>query len=343
MFDNQSGVLSLGLPQFWNDQFPRCITIFNCTPDFSTGWRDKTSFQISTTNNTNNTWSSIYGKEIRILPPQQIQFVSHMKVNEWARQSHIALEGFNESSKGWYQIAQCPSGINGPIEWREFGCEATIPINTNKIRPVLKAGWSSDPTKQAITWFDSVYLINFRKPVMSDQNLKVELVIDGLKNPTSMAFLGPNDILVLDKNNGTVQRIVNGVKLREPLIDLDVANKDGLLGIAIEKNMTTNQKAVTKNSTYVFLYFSASKKEHEDTKGQNASLGNQLYRYELVNNTLVNPKLLLDLPPGFTHNGGPILIGPDKNVYIVVGEVRYKDLVDAPVNKSRGSELPNWK
>ena len=136
----------------------------------------------------------------------------------------------------------------------------TIPVNASKIRPVLSAGWSSDPTKQAITWFDSVYLINSKKPVMSDQNLKAELVVEGLKSPTSIAFLGPNDMLVLEKNKGTVQRIVNGVKLGEPLIDLDVANTDGLLGIAIEKNMTTNQKDATKNSTYVFLYFTAAER-----------------------------------------------------------------------------------
>jgi glucose/arabinose dehydrogenase len=341
LFDNQSGLLNSGPPQFWNDQFPGCNTIFNCKPDFSTGWRNNPSLQISTTNNTNNTWSSIYGKEIGILPKQQFQLVSHMRVNEWAKQSHIALEGFNKSSKGWYQIAQCPSGINGPLEWREFSCEVTIPSNTNKIRPVLNAGWSSDPTKQATTWFDSVYLINVRKPVMSDQNLKAELVFNGLESPSSVAFLGPNDILVLDKNNGTVQRIVNGVKLREPLIDLDVASQDGLLGIAIEKNITTNKKDVTRNSTYVFLYFTAAKKEHEDIKEGKAPLGNRLYRYELVNNTLVNPKLLLKLPAGFMHNGGPIKIGPDKNVYIMVGQARDKDQAQAKskaLNHQDGNE-----
>ena len=162
-------------------------------------------------------------------------------------------------------------------------------------------------------------------PVMSDQNLKAELVVKGLESPTSMAFLGPNDILVLEKNSGTVQRIVNGVKLSEPLIDLDVANTDGLLGIAIEKNMATNQRDVTKNSTYVFLYFTASKIEHEDTKIGITPLGNRLYRYELVNNKLVNPKLLLSLPAGFMHNGGALLIGPDKNLYLTVGQVAYKN------------------
>ena len=49
--------------------------------------------------------------------------------------------------------------------------------------------------------------------IVKDPNLKVELVLDGLELPTSMVFLGPNDILVLEKDKGTVQRIVNGNRL----------------------------------------------------------------------------------------------------------------------------------
>jgi glucose/arabinose dehydrogenase len=52
-------------------------------------------------------------------------------------------------------------------------------------------------------------------------------------------------------------------------------------------------------------------------------LGNRLYRYELIDNKLVNPKLLMDLPhtPGPAHNGGVVAIGPDENVYVVVGNL----------------------
>ena len=46
----------------------------------------------------------------------------------------------------------------------------------------------------------------------------------GLDTPTTMAFLGPNDILVLEKDKGTVQRVVNGKTLGEPLLDVNVAN-----------------------------------------------------------------------------------------------------------------------
>jgi len=43
--------------------------------------------------------------------------------------------------------------------------------------------------------------------------------------------------------------------------------------------------------------------------------------HEIIDNKLVNPKLLLDLPyqPGPAHNGGVITIGPDNNVYVMVG------------------------
>ena len=59
----------------------------------------------------------------------------------------------------------------------------------------------------------------------------------GLESPSSMAFLAPNDILVLEKNNGTVRRIVNGQLLEKPLLDVNVANKveRGMVGIGSSK------------------------------------------------------------------------------------------------------------
>src|ERR687885_746477 len=97
---------------------------------------------------------------------------------------------------------------------------------------------------------------SIKSPIKADPNLKVEVVSKGLKSPTSMAFLGPNDILVLEKNNGTVQRIVNGVMLPKPLLDVNVAtwNERGMLGIAVAKNTTTS----TNSTTYVFLYYTES-------------------------------------------------------------------------------------
>lgn len=153
-------------------------------------------------------------------------------------------------------------------------------------------------------------------PQLADSHLKVEEVAGGLDTPTTMAFLGPNDILVLEKDKGTVQRVVNGKIFGDPLLDVNVANsvERCMCGIAISKH---------DSMTYVFLYYTEiNGKDGEDRQGKEPS-ANRLYRYELLGNKLVDPLLLLDLPanPGPRHNGGAIIIGPDKNLYVPIGDV----------------------
>src|SRR5215210_1721656 len=157
--------------------------------------------------------------------------------------------------------------------------------------------------------------IEDEEPFIKDPNLGVELVSsDVLELPTSMAFLGPDDILVLEKQKGTVQRIINGKLLPTPVLTVNVASQVErcMCGIAVSKS--------DSGTVYVFLYFT----EAEDGSGGISSepIGNRLYRYEWINNQLVNPILLLDLPatPGPRHNGGVVMIGPDNNVYLVIGD-----------------------
>ena len=79
--------------------------------------------------------------------------------------------------------------------------------------------------------------IQYSYPKVLDADLKVERVTSGIKFPTHMAFLGQNDILVLEKNDGAVKRVTNGSILNDPLLDVPVANavERGMLGIAIQK------------------------------------------------------------------------------------------------------------
>jgi aldose sugar dehydrogenase len=169
-------------------------------------------------------------------------------------------------------------------------------------------------------------------PSIRDPNLKVQVVAKGLSFPTTMDFLGPNDILVLEKNNGTVQRIQNGTMLLDPVLDVNVANKyeRGMLGIAI---LSKEEQQQENGTTYIFLYYTEADVEGSDIcptsrlcESELKQLSNHLYRYEFVNNKLVNPKLLMELPasPIPAHNGGKILIGPDKNVYFTIGDLNYR-------------------
>ena len=114
-----------------------------------------------------------------------------------------------------------------------------------------------------------------------------------------MAFLGPDDILVIDKNNGTVQRIVNETLALQPLFDATVATKSerGMVGIAVSPKSTSNQEEEVNKQTsekesetnydatkdkYVFLYFTEAKNHDGDDKEGNDPMGNRLYRYEFI-------------------------------------------------------------
>jgi glucose/arabinose dehydrogenase len=177
-------------------------------------------------------------------------------------------------------------------------------------------------------------------PVINDPNLKAVSVVEGLKKPTSMAFLGLNDFLVLEKNIGIVKRIVNGNILAQPVLDVAVANEKerGMLGIAVQlANVHTDDHKENKkdtapktDSTYVFLYYteSSGKDGNDDCPLINycqegtEPKGNRLYRYILNEGKLVEPELLLDLPatPGSDHLGGSLTIGPDSDIYLSSGD-----------------------
>ena len=162
-------------------------------------------------------------------------------------------------------------------------------------------------------------------PVINDPNLLVEKVNDKPLNiTTSLAFLGPNDILVTEKETGKVIRVIDGqVKENVPLLDVEVATgmERGLLGLTLSKSMNDT-------TTYVFLYYteSGSGKDGDDVIAGVEPVGNRLYKYEYHDGKLINPTLLLDLPATPVnnkgeHNGGKVIIGPDNNIYTVIGDV----------------------
>jgi len=131
--------------------------------------------------------------------------------------------------------------------------------------------------------YPEVGLPSPKGPKIFDPNLKAEVVFGGLRYPTSMAFLGPNDILVTEKDAGTVQRVVNGTELKQALFNVSVATYGhrGMLGIAVAPLSTIhgNRNA----TTYVFLYYTqAQTRTGDDITEGKQPLGNRLYRYEQV-------------------------------------------------------------
>jgi len=170
---------------------------------------------------------------------------------------------------------------------------------------------------------------NKKEPSVVDPGLKVETIYQGkvpsglhdlrLLSPVSQfSFLDDNDILLLSKVDGKVLRIQNNTLLPEPLLDVNVTSQleSGLLGIAVAKN-------VNQDKTFVFLYYTELKNGDAVNSTAGNPSQNKLYRYELLNNKLKNPKLIFTTPTPnrYSHIGGAMAIDPSNDLYLTVGDM----------------------
>jgi len=195
-------------------------------------------------------------------------------------------------------------------------------------------------------------------PAVLDPNLGVRTVVSGLVTPSTMAFLGPNDFLVLEKNTGRVKRVVNGA-VAGTVIDLSVnsASERGLLGIALHPRFPANPG--------VYLFWSCrsvapldgdpfTPEEQRCSNDPSAMfgqpdsgdllqvplLGNRIDRFEWTGSALVFDHNLLMFrsfqndgapqPPGqndsaqparANHDGGVLAFGPDGKLYVASGDL----------------------
>lgn len=140
---------------------------------------------------------------------------------------------------------------------------------------------------------------------VNDPTLVVEEFVTGLSSPTSISFVG-SDILVLQKNDGKVRLVRDGILQNNAVLDVPVSNNSerGLLGI----------ESVGNN---VYLFFTESLED-----GQ-TPLGNRIYKYSWDGTNLINPILIKDLPatPGPNHNGGVLAKDLDNNIFAIIGDL----------------------
>lgn len=142
-------------------------------------------------------------------------------------------------------------------------------------------------------------------------------VATGLSQPTTMAFVDANTVLVFEKASGIVRRAVNGVVQAAPAIDLPVSftSERGGLGICLSPNFASDN--------FVFLYYS-----HAITDGGSWT-GNRVERF-LYNHgagTLTFDSSIITFAQdpaqanGANHDGGIIMFGPDDKLYIITGDL----------------------
>jgi glucose/arabinose dehydrogenase len=162
----------------------------------------------------------------------------------------------------------------------------------------------------------SLAVAAYAAPSVEDNALDVELVVGDLQIPTTMAFIGPDEFFVLEKNNGHVVHVTNGAK--DTVLDLDVEGCDerGLLGIAVHPDFAAEMNP----KPWVYLYYTVSQ-SGDDEETCNFGYTNNLDRFTWNGSNLVD-RLALDTFPSFVtyHLGGPLTFGPDGKLYGVNGD-----------------------
>ena len=161
-------------------------------------------------------------------------------------------------------------------------------------------------------------------PKLVDPNLVVRRVVGGLTTPLALAFLAPDDMLVIEKNSGRVLRVTGGV-VQGTALDLAVNfnSERGLLGIALDPQFATEP--------YVYLYWTESSTGADaGTAADTPLLGNRVDRFVWNGATLMFDRTLIRLrafqadagqPLRGNHDGGVIEFGPDGKLYVFVGDV----------------------
>ncbi len=140
-------------------------------------------------------------------------------------------------------------------------------------------------------------------PTMLHSDLQVRTVVTGLNQPTTLAFIGRDDMLVLEKASGRVQRIVKGV-IKGPVLDLAVnsGSERGLLGIALHPRF--------KRNGFVYLFWTESTTGADTTVlADTPLLGNRVDRFVWNGSRLHldrNIIMLRALQPPFLEEPTPV-------------------------------------
>jgi glucose/arabinose dehydrogenase len=195
-------------------------------------------------------------------------------------------------------------------------------------------------------------------PTLLHPRLAMRTVASGLTTPTSLAFLGPSDMFVLEKNTGRVLRVVEGV-VGPTVLDLAVnfASERGLLGVALHPGFP--------DTPFVYLYWTESTTGGDtDVLSETPLLGNRVDRFVWDGSTLTFDRNLIHIraiqedgaaePPGQgdegqiargNHDAGVIAFGPDGKLYILIGDVgrrgQLQNLPSGPTLTGLGPTVPD--
>lgn len=144
-----------------------------------------------------------------------------------------------------------------------------------------------------------------------DVKFRVETVASGLEVPWAFAWLPNGDMLVTERP-GRVRIIEKGKLRTEPVFvvpDVEPSSESGLMDISLHPEYAKNK--------FVYLAYAYARDGKRD----------KVVRYKFDNNKLIEPKIIIeDMPSAPNHAGMRARFGPDKKLYITVGDATDWDL-----------------
>ncbi|WP_175649145.1 PQQ-dependent sugar dehydrogenase [Micromonospora avicenniae] len=185
-------------------------------------------------------------------------------------------------------------------------------------------------------------------PTMLDPKLAVRTAASGLVSPTGLAFLGDDDMFVIEKTTGRVQRVVDGALAGTPLdLAVNFGSERGLLGIALHPRFPANPG--------VYLYWTESTTGADtNVLSETPLLGNRVDRFVWNGSTLTFDRNLIRIravqedagqPARGNHNGGVITFGRDRKLYVFTGDLgrrgQLQNLTCGPTADCPGARVPD--
>ena len=164
--------------------------------------------------------------------------------------------------------------------------------------------------------------------VIKDSNLIVEEYISGLNLPVMIDFIDDDDgvhMLVIEKDEGTVKIIKDGILISEPILQLEVshASEEGLLGILVQNND-------------VFVHHTTRSVDDDTTS-------NWFTKYTWDGEKLIEPVELLSFHKGTgNHNGGVMIEDENGIVFGAIGDLGYGKVLDMQQQKNFLSAENNY-
>ncbi len=156
---------------------------------------------------------------------------------------------------------------------------------------------------------------------LTDPRLRSSDWVTGLaNNPTTFTWIGPGEMFVIQKHNGKVRWVKDGVIVGEVLdLAVNLDNERGGLGITADPDFAGNG--------YVYIYYSKSSTA-SDTSATASWTDNRVERYTWNGTTLgsaFGPRVAFPADPtqanGANHDAGVIRFGPDGKLYGQVGDL----------------------